>query len=78
MTITAMKEKLHEYIDSANEADVVEMYSFLRNDNAGPVNHWDDEEFVAEMDRRFAEMENGTDKGVTWEEVKKRAESGVR
>jgi len=73
MTITAMKEKLHEYINSANEADVVEMYSFVREDNAVSGNHWDDKEFVAEMDKRMEELESGKVKGMSWDEVKRQA-----
>lgn len=38
-----------------------------------PYNKWDDAEFVAEMDRRVKTLEDGTDKGSTWEEVKARA-----
>ena len=31
---------------------------------------WEDEDFVKEMDRRIKEMESGTVKTYTWEEVK--------
>jgi len=48
------------YIEKATEPDV-------------PYNKWDDAAFVAEMDRRVTALEDGTDKGSTWEEVKERA-----
>lgn len=35
---------------------------------------WDDKRYVAEMDRRFAELENGKVKGYTLEEM----ETGAR
>ncbi len=35
------------------------------------MDHWDDPEFVKEMDRRMADFESGKDKGVPWEEVHK-------
>ncbi len=35
---------------------------------------WDDKAYMAEMDRRFAEMENGSVKSFTLEEI----ESGAR
>jgi len=73
MTITAMKEKLHEYIESANEADVIAMYSFVEDDNTRVYNHWDDKEFVAEMDKRMEELESGKVKGMSWDEVKRQA-----
>lgn len=35
---------------------------------------WDNKAYVAEMDRRFAELENGSVKGITLEEL----EAGAR
>ncbi len=40
-----------------------------------PYNKWDDPEFVEMLQRRADALENGTDKGYTWEEVKERARS---
>jgi hypothetical protein len=31
---------------------------------------WEDKAFIAEMERRTTELENGTSKGYTWNEVK--------
>jgi len=33
---------------------------------------WEDAGFVAEMDRRMAELEGGKVKGYTWDQVKQR------
>jgi hypothetical protein len=41
---------------------------------AGEEAWWDDKEYIAEMDRRFAEMESGKIKSYTLEEM----ESGTR
>jgi len=39
-----------------------------------PVNElWEDKDFVAEMDRRFKELETGKVKGLSFEELAKRA-----
>jgi hypothetical protein len=74
MTIAAIREKLHEYIDSADDINVVEVFSFIEEDlTERSSNHWEDEAFVTEMNRRFQEFKNGTDKGVSWEEVKRQA-----
>ena len=40
---------------------------------AGEEDRWNDKAYIAEMDRRVAEMENGEVKGHTWEDVKQRA-----
>jgi len=34
---------------------------------------WEDAGFVAEMDRRMAELEGGKVKGYTWDQVKQKA-----
>ncbi len=36
---------------------------------------WQDKEFVKEMDRRFAELESGKDKGITLEQLESKARS---
>ncbi len=39
---------------------------------------WKDASFVAEMDRRMAELESGKVKGYTWDEVKQRARNSIK
>ncbi len=75
MTTIAKKQKLHQYIDLANKGDIDVLLSYIEKamEPDVPYNKWDDTEFVAEMDRRVKALEDGTDKGFTWEEVKERA-----
>ncbi|NVM61984.1 putative addiction module component (TIGR02574 family) [Mucilaginibacter sp. SG538B] len=35
-----------------------------------PQDHWDDEDFVNEMQLRVDDYESGREKGISWEEVK--------
>ncbi|WEA03445.1 addiction module protein [Mucilaginibacter sp. SJ] len=35
-----------------------------------PQDHWDDEDFVNEMQWRVDDYESGKEKGIPWEEVK--------
>ncbi|AYL97082.1 addiction module protein [Mucilaginibacter celer] len=37
---------------------------------AEPQDHWDDEDFLAEMQSRVDDYESGRVKGISWEEVK--------
>jgi hypothetical protein len=39
-------------------------------ENKQPNNWWEDGSFVAELDARYEALENGTDKGVTLEQLK--------
>lgn len=52
---------------SKNEK-IVEYHDQTKASNKTDV--WEDESFVSEMERRTTELENGTVKGYTWEEVK--------
>jgi hypothetical protein len=80
MTSITKRQKLHQYIDIANGHDLDELLKYVEKDMEPdvPYDKWDDPEFIAEMDRRIEALENGTDKGGTWEEVKERARQAVK
>ena len=80
MTSVAKRQKLHKYIDIANNGDIDVLLTYIEKamEPDVPYNKWDDAEFVTEMDRRVKAMEDGTDKGHTWEEVKERARKAVK
>jgi len=73
--LTPLQEQMLMERDEAYERGEMKTYTIdevkQKLNNAGAHNHWDDEEFVAEMDRRVEEYRNGTVKGVSWEEVKR-------
>ena len=76
MTKTALKKKVHQYIDSA-EGEVLEaIYKMLRlyNDDGG-------ESLMSaaqktEVEKRAKDFRNGKLKTFTWSEVKKNARAG--
>jgi len=73
MTISAIKEKLHSFIDTAKEKQLAELYLFIADKFAEKYDWWEDEDFIAEIDRRIKDFESGKTKGVSWEEVKLKA-----
>ncbi|MFI5159550.1 MAG: addiction module protein [Sphingobacteriales bacterium] len=73
MTTAAIREKLHSFINTADDKQVKAVYSIFEDQMGEKYDHWADEEFVAEMDRRIKDFESGKDKGVSWEEVKLKA-----
>ena len=70
MTIAAIREKLHGYIDTADDKKVEAIYTIVENEIMENLDLWEDEEFLAELDRRTEELESGKVKGVSLEELK--------
>lgn len=71
-----LKKKLHEYIDNAKGKQLRNIISIVEEEQEEYVvnkklDHWDDPEFVKEMDRRMEDFESGKDKGIPWEEAQK-------
>lgn len=69
METSEIKKKLHDYIESAAEEKVKAIYMVLEGDIEAGYNHWNDPKFVAEMDSRMKEIEDGTVKTLTMEEM---------
>jgi hypothetical protein len=70
MDTTALREKLHDFINSADDEEVVKLFLMVDSGLGPDYDHWEDEEFVAEMKSRIDDFESGKDKGVSWEEIK--------
>ncbi len=69
METQEIRKKLHDYVDSAEEEKVKAIYTVLESDINAIYDHWNDPEFVAEMDSRMKSIEDGTAKLLTIEEV---------
>ena len=70
MTITAIREKLQDYIKTADDKKIKAIFTLVESDMQKKRNWWEDKDFVAELDDRVKRYEDGTDKGFTFEEVK--------
>lgn len=71
---TTIREKLYDYIRFADEKKVKAIYAIVADDITVKSNPWDDPAFMAELDRRVTEYEQG-EKMSTWEEVKAKAKA---
>ena len=73
MTTAAIREKLHNFINTADDKYVKAVYSIFEDQIAEKYDHWEDEEFLRELKARLDDIENGEDDGLSWEEVKIKA-----
>jgi hypothetical protein len=63
MKTTLLKEKLHQYIEAADEKKLNAIYTMVEEDIAN-YDRWNDKEFVNEMNNRIKELETGKVKGI--------------
>ncbi len=71
-----IREKLYDYIDNAKGKQLKNFLSIVEEDSVEysvkkKYNHWNDPEFVKEMDRRMEEIDSGKVPGIPAEEVHK-------
>ena len=69
MKSTELREKLHNYIDTAQEKKLKAIYTMVEEEIDETNNLWEDERFVAELQRREKEYLNGTAKTYTLKET---------
>ena len=70
MTIEAIREKLHDFIDHADDKKVEAIFTLVEGEITEKLNWWEDEEFVKELDQRVEDYESGKTKAVSWEQIK--------
>lgn len=70
MTITAIREKLQEYIKTADDKKIKAIFTLIESDLGKKLEWWEDEEFLDELDERGRRYEVGIDRAYTFEEVK--------
>jgi hypothetical protein len=70
MNTTTIRQKLHEYIKIADDKKVKAIYTIVESDINEMNEWWNDESFIAELDKRSSDLKSGKDKGITWDELK--------
>ncbi len=71
MTATTIRQKLYDYIRVAEDKKVKAIYTIFENEiEATAYNHWDDEKFVQELDRRSVDYKKNKNNASSWEDVK--------
>ncbi|HEU4551433.1 MAG TPA: hypothetical protein VFS25_01300 [Chitinophaga sp.] len=72
MNTAAIRQKLYEYIRVADDKKVKAIFTMVE-DEVNEISNWqEDKAVVDDLNRRSAALKNGTDKGTSWEDAKKR------
>ena len=72
-----MRQKLHSYLEVANDKKIAAMYTIVEEAIADASIEYTDE-FKAELDRRTAAHNDGSEKSFTAAESKKRIQKLLR
>lgn len=72
MNTPAIRKKLIEYIEAAEDKKVKAIYTIIEKDISEMDKELDDDQLFAELEKRSSDLETGKDKGVVWEDLKKR------
>jgi tetrahydromethanopterin S-methyltransferase subunit G len=77
MSTSEIREQLHRYIDQANDKKIKAIYTMVEEE-IQPDTVWADDAFVSELEKRVNEIENGSVKAYTWQEVQTRAAKALK
>lgn len=69
MTNAAIRHKLYDYIRVADDKKLNAIYNLLEEEIEQTREWWKDKQFTQKLDRRYHALENGTDKGMSVEQL---------
>lgn len=78
---TLLDKKITNYLTQLNTRQkkaVLSVVKTFAEEQMLENKSWDEPDFVIEMEKRNSELENGTVKGIGWEELKKKSKLPLR
>ncbi len=78
MNTLAIRKKLHQYIENAQEKKVKAIFAMVEDEIEETDNHWNDDKFVVELTRRETSYLEGKAKTYTLEETLTRAKRSIK
>ena len=78
MDTTELRQKLHHYIENAEEKKLQAIFSIVEVEIEEAYNHWDDEDFVAVLQEREQAYLSGTSTIYTAGESALRAREAIK
>ena len=77
METAELREKLHHYIENAQQNKLQAIFTMVEDEIEARRNHWDDENFIAELVKREQSFLNGTANTYTVSEAASRANKAI-
>ncbi len=78
MSTADIRKKLHHYVDTAHEKKLKALFTIVEEEIEETYSHWQDKEFVAELQRRENAYLNGTAKTFSLADSVSRAKEAVK
>lgn len=78
MSTATIRQKLHHYIETAQDKKIKAIFTMVGDEIEETYNRWNDEKFVAELQRRETTYLNGTSKTYTIEQSLSRAKQSIK
>ncbi len=78
MKTAELKQKLHHYIETAQEKKLKAIYMMVEEEIEETCDYWHDENFMAELQRRENAYLNGTAKTYTLEQSVSRVQKALK
>ena len=69
MNTTTIRERLYDYIRVADDKKIRAIFMMLEDEMIKEAEWWKDDQFIDELDKRYAAWESGKEKGYTLSEV---------
>ncbi len=75
-----LDKEINQYLSLLTERQKEAVLTVVKTfaEEGTEYDYWKEESFVAEMDKRISELESGEVKGISWEEVKKKARHSLK
>ena len=71
METSLIRQKLFEYISTADDKKVRAIYTIIENNlHVEDYEWWSDKQLIEQLDRISADLKSGKDKGYSWDKVK--------
>ncbi len=78
MDTATIRQKLHHYIETAQDKKVKVIFAIVGDEIRDSKDHWSDEVFVAELQRREDSYLSGSAKTYTLEQSVSRAQQSIK